>query len=92
MRQPSPSAYFDADESTDTIIFAPELNVLAREIAAGRGSSVAPESATAQGDNIIFTVKWQPHPLDAQAQHGVEWQYRTERVNFLCIRRIKGRP
>ena len=89
IRQPSPTAHFDPDESTDTIIFAPELNVLAREIAAGRGSSVAPESeaatSTTGGDKIIFTVKWQPHPLDPQAQHGVEWQYRTDRVNSLCI-------
>ncbi|KIM43006.1 hypothetical protein M413DRAFT_443821 [Hebeloma cylindrosporum] len=60
------------------------LNALAREIAAGRGSSLAPESETATattGDNIVFVVKWQPHPLDTQAQHGVEWQYRTERTD-----------
>ncbi|CAA7262910.1 unnamed protein product [Cyclocybe aegerita] len=70
----------DPDESTDTIILQPELNALAQEIAeqARRGSSQAPEVTS--GDEVVITVRWQPHPLDTNGKKE-EWKYQMERTD-----------
>ncbi|KAF9483418.1 hypothetical protein BDN70DRAFT_891816 [Pholiota conissans] len=81
-RAASPT-YFDPDESTDTIVFQPELDALAHEIEinAQRESSQAPEVTDAQ-DHVVLTVHWHPHPLDLNSQKA-EWQYRIDRSDQL---------
>ncbi|KAJ7677423.1 hypothetical protein B0H17DRAFT_112446 [Mycena rosella] len=68
-RSPSPVLY-EADESTDTIIFDPELEKIARAAQANRSHS---ESAAEfeSTDTVEITVKWQPHPLN---ESGKEWK------------------
>ncbi|KAJ3513491.1 hypothetical protein NLJ89_g2912 [Agrocybe chaxingu] len=80
-RPPSPTVIdLDPDESTDTFILQPELNALAQEIAeqARRASSQAPEVTS--GDEVVITVKWQPHPLDTNGRKE-EWKYQMERTD-----------
>ncbi|KAJ7451561.1 hypothetical protein FB451DRAFT_701561 [Mycena latifolia] len=67
-RTPSPVT-FEADESTDTIIFDPELEKIARAAQANRSLSEAavdPDST----ETVQITVKWQPHPNN---ESGKEW-------------------
>ncbi|KAF8964320.1 hypothetical protein BDZ97DRAFT_1904414 [Flammula alnicola] len=77
VRAPSPTL-IDPDESGDTIVFQPELDAIAQEIAehSHRASSQAP--ADGADDHIVLMVKWQPHPLD-QTGKAAEWQYRIDR-------------
>ncbi|KAF8195401.1 hypothetical protein BJ912DRAFT_956829 [Pholiota molesta] len=81
-RAPSPTL-FDPDESTDTVIFQPELDAIAQEIAetSHRESSQAPaDDVQDHGveDHVVLTVIWHPHPLATNAQKS-EWQYRIDR-------------
>ncbi|KAJ6584174.1 hypothetical protein DFH09DRAFT_267560 [Mycena vulgaris] len=67
-RSPSPVSY-EADESTDTIIFDPELEKIARAAQANRSYS-EPADSDSQ-DTVEITVKWQPHPSN---ESGKEWE------------------
>ncbi|KAJ7079816.1 hypothetical protein B0H15DRAFT_496947 [Mycena belliarum] len=68
-RSPSPVPY-EADESTDTIIFDPELEKLARAAQANRSFS-EPAAESQSTDTVEITVKWQPHPSN---ESGKEWK------------------
>ncbi|TFK73623.1 hypothetical protein BDN72DRAFT_761196 [Pluteus cervinus] len=63
IRPLSPS--FDPDESTDTIIFDPELASIAKSVS--RARIVSQNTADAK-DTIKLSVTWQAHPLDAHAE------------------------
>ncbi|KDR82499.1 hypothetical protein GALMADRAFT_237823 [Galerina marginata CBS 339.88] len=78
VRAPSPT--FDPDESTDTIIFQPELNAIAKGIKAqSHARSSLPPEATAE-DHVILNVTWHPHPLKTGAQKQ-KWQYKIDRTD-----------
>ena len=82
-RAASPN-HIDLDESADVIALQPELKAIAREIA--KNSQYTPlvndeEVPKSGADQVILTVKWQPHPMD---QHGKpqELQYKMDRVSL----------
>ncbi|KAJ7128232.1 hypothetical protein C8R43DRAFT_1134518 [Mycena crocata] len=61
-RAPSPG--FDADESTDTIIFDPELQKIASSAAAQARAYSEPTTDAESQETLEITINWQPHPLN----------------------------
>ncbi|KAJ7767530.1 hypothetical protein DFH07DRAFT_808813 [Mycena maculata] len=63
-RAPSPTHFDEADESTDTIIFDPELQKIARSVAAQEHRAYSEPAESDPNDTLEITIKWQPHPLN----------------------------
>lgn len=82
VRPASPTAFEIDDDSSDNIDLQPEFMLLAQKARdnAHRGSSQAPEGV---GDEIVITVKWYPHPLDATGKRE-DWQYKIDRVRVFA--------
>ncbi|KAF9525541.1 hypothetical protein CPB83DRAFT_771916 [Crepidotus variabilis] len=75
------SPTLDLDESSDNIELGPEFTMLAERIrkeGRNRGSSQAPEGV--EGDEVLITVKWVPHPLNPNGE-SEEWQYKVNRTD-----------
>ncbi|KAF9013202.1 hypothetical protein BDQ17DRAFT_1342970 [Cyathus striatus] len=76
-REPSPPVIeIDADESTDTIILAPELAQIANAINAQPKLHVP--AAHTSADTVVLSVKWQPHPLNTGGEENV-WDFKMNR-------------
>ncbi|KDQ25903.1 hypothetical protein PLEOSDRAFT_1066923 [Pleurotus ostreatus PC15] len=83
-RPASPTA-FDPDESTDTIILAPELAMIAKTTKSqasfpqlSTGSSFSEEPAPHATGSILISVRWRPHPLDAIGKAEI-WAFKMNR-------------
>ncbi|KAJ7486102.1 hypothetical protein B0H11DRAFT_1138409 [Mycena galericulata] len=63
-RPPSPIHYDEADESTDTIVFDPELQKIAHSVAAEAQRAYSEPVESDPTDTLEITVNWQPHPLN----------------------------
>lgn len=77
------SPTYDPDESTDTIIFQPELTAIAQGLKeqSERLGSQAPEDSGQ--DNVTVNVKWQRHPLSkAEPKPASEWQMARVRIYY----------
>ncbi|KAF4590037.1 hypothetical protein EYR40_009568 [Pleurotus pulmonarius] len=81
-RPASPTA-FDPDESTDTIILAPELAMIAKttksqasfsQISPGNSFPPTPHAT----GSILISVRWTPHPLNASGK-AENWAFKMNR-------------
>ncbi|KAF4617358.1 hypothetical protein D9613_005828 [Agrocybe pediades] len=76
----APSPMFDGDESTDTIVFQPELTAIANGLRGQSVSNSTPAPEPANEDNLLLTIKFKRHPLSPHANEpDQEWQYKIER-------------
>ncbi|TFK40868.1 hypothetical protein BDQ12DRAFT_680194 [Crucibulum laeve] len=75
-RAASPT-YFDIDDSTDTIILNPELERIAKSISSHPQLTTL-EAQSENLDEVILTVKWQPHPLDEGGKEEM-WMFKMNK-------------
>ncbi|KAL0960973.1 hypothetical protein HGRIS_005970 [Hohenbuehelia grisea] len=92
--RPDSPTNFDPDESTDTIILAPELQNIVKIVKAQSNarlsSPVAPSSealdkdSKADTDTIMLTVRWLPHPLNTADKPQV-WTFKVNRTKSFHV-------
>lgn len=81
------------DDSADTIILAPELAEINRQVKSQRtlGTFGQSDKAADEGGPEIVTIKlkWRPHPLNPNQTSNL-WSFRMKRVSFQLIFRQLG--
>jgi hypothetical protein len=84
-RAPSPTAFDDFDNSTDTIVLDPELERIAKAVnTQPTQNSSIPNLSGDNEERIVIHVQWQSHPLDPLPKE-LEWSYRMRVVRMCSI-------